>query len=69
MNFINYDKVRETSFKKYVTKEIVDILQKDLTSIEIDSYQHEMNNSFIDLSFGETIRQLQEQNYNFLGVG
>lgn len=69
MEFINYEKLHRKYFCRYVTKQEIAALEQEITSTEIASYEHEMNNSFVDLSFGKTIDNLRKQNYNFIGIG
>ena len=69
MEFIDYEKEYRKNFQRFVTPEILTILEEDLTSTEIANYEHEMNNSFIDCSFGKTIDNIQFSGYNFIGIG
>ena len=55
MEFIDYEKVHKENFKRFVTDKDIEALEDEITSTEISTYEHEMNNSFMDLSFGKTL--------------
>ena len=69
MEFINLDNFGKLSYNKNVTETEDQKLYNEFSSTEISTYEHEMNNGFIDCFFGETLRQMRLYNYNFLGVG
>ena len=69
MEFIDYEKLYEQNFKQFVKSHHLAALEENLTSTEISVYKHEMNNSFIDCSFGKTIDNIEFSGYNFIGIG
>ena len=69
MEFIDYEKLYKQNFKQFVKPHHLVALEEDLTSTEISVYEHEMNNSFIDCSFGKTIDNIEFSGYNFIGIG
>ena len=66
---IDYEKEYEHNFKAYVKEIHLLALDNYLTSTEINTYEHEMDNSFIDCSFGATINNIERSGYNFIGIG
>ena len=69
MEFTDYEKVHKENFKRFVTDKDIAALEDEITSTEISTYEHEMNNSFMDLSFGKTLDNIRFSGYNFIGIG
>lgn len=53
----------------YARKDEIERLDMIFSSAQIETYEHTMDNSTLDSSFGETLHKMRAHGYNFLGVG
>lgn len=69
MEFTNFEKEFLEDLKRYPFQEEIERLEIVFSSAEIETYEHTMDNSSIDTSFGKVLTKLWQQGYTFLGIG
>lgn len=69
MEFNNYEKQFLKDLDTYASKNEIERLDMIYSSTQIESYEHIMDNSSIDSSFGKFLHKLRSQGYTFLGIG
>ena len=53
----------------YTRKDEIERLDMIFSPAQIETYEHIMDNSTLDSSFGKTLHKMRTCGYNFLGVG
>lgn len=69
MEFTNFEREFLEDLKRYPFQEEIKQLETVFSSAEIETYEHTMDNSSIDTSFGKVLMKLWQQGYTFLGTG
>lgn len=69
MEFTDIDKKYFKDLDTYATKEEIERLDAIYSSAQIETYEHTMDNSSLDTSFGETLHKLRAYGFAFMGIG
>lgn len=68
MEFINPDKQYEKETKEYCSKQDIAALSNDYSTAEVSDFQHTIDNSFLESSYGKTCDTMRQRGYQILGL-
>ena len=68
MEFVNYEQKYKKAFDMYVHNLDRQALSVVYNSAAVDTYQHDMDNSFVNTSYGETVHNLRTRGCQILGT-
>ena len=69
MELTNIHKKFLKEMELYATQEEIEALDMIFSSAQIETYEHTMDNSSLEISFGKTLHNLRKNGYMLLGIG
>lgn len=68
MEFINVEKKYRLEALENCSQRDFEALNNCFSSAELNSYVHQADNSFVDCSYGKTIKYMREKMFSIVGV-
>lgn len=69
MELTNLDRQHNKDIETYAHEEEIQALDMIFSSAQIETYEHTMDNSSLDTSFGMMLHNLRKNGYVFIGIG